>query len=137
MPATDSFFRFLAQSMRVLENEAPGRYQSLTMALGGMQAQLTADGSARVVRFEGSRFVLKNESGDVDVDVVFTSDTILGLIDGELSLEEAINNETLWIRGAVEIVEQFYDAVLVYVDGAIRSPGFLNLLKDFRRQQLR
>ena len=135
MPAADSFFAFLAQSMRILEKEAPERYASLSLAMGDMQAQLTANGSARIVRFDGSRFVLEREDVKADVDVEFASDTILDLVDGELSLEEAINSEVLWIRGAVEVVENFYDAVLIYIDGAMRSPGFLNLLKEFRRQQ--
>jgi hypothetical protein len=135
MPAADSFFTFLAQSMRILEQEAPERYASLSLAMGDMQAQLTTNGSARIVRFDGSRFVLEREDIKADVDVEFTSDTILDLVDGELSLEEAIDSEVLWIRGAVEVVEHFYDAVLIYIDGAMRSPGFLNLLKEFRRQQ--
>jgi len=131
MPERD-FFDFLATSMTVLEREAPVGYRALESRLSGLRARLESGGVRRVVSFDRSRFLLGDDSGSPDVDAAFERGVVLELVDGATSLDQAILDDKLRVRGAVEAVERFYDGICLYVDAAVRSPGFVPLLERYR-----
>lgn len=131
MPQRD-FFAFLATSMSVLERESPAGYRALEKRLSGLRALLTSGGVRRVVAFDRSGLTFGDDSGSTDVEVAFEREVVLELVDGVTSLEQAIVDDKLLVRGGVEAVERFYDGICLYVDAAVRSPGVVPLLEQYR-----
>ncbi|MGW8368093.1 MAG: hypothetical protein ACWGPN_05360 [Gammaproteobacteria bacterium] len=129
----DSFFNFLATSVYVLKRDVPQAYASLSQAMSGLRARLSVGAHERVIGFDDGVFRMLGGESEANVDVRFAEQVILDLVDGKVMLEEAILDETLFMRGEVEAIEQFYDALLVYLDGTLRSPAFPILLDHFRR----
>jgi hypothetical protein len=109
----------------------PAAYQELCAEAGELSARLVATGDARVLRFHGSIPVLEPDR-PADVEVVFDNHVILELIDGHVSLEDALFIGRLWIRGTPGAVEQFHAALMFYLNGAIRVSECLELLSHFR-----
>ena len=132
MPAHD-FFGFLRESLGLLESEAPHAYGRLLHELHGLRTCMITDGGRREYLFESGSITESDVSACADLDVAFDRGTLLDLIDGRTSLEEAISAERLWIRGGAEAVERFHTGMLIYLDGAVRSPGFPDLLARYRQ----
>jgi len=87
------------------------------------------------------RFSLHFENGWVDFespgpadDVLFgaTRSTILALADGQTTLERALDEGAIELRGTVEHVLDFYEGLLMFAGGAVRCPNFPHLLLEFR-----
>jgi hypothetical protein len=61
-----------------------------------------------------------------------TRATILGVIDGETTARRAVLDERLLMRGRLDDVVAFHDALVAYVHGAVRAPSFPRLLRAYR-----
>jgi hypothetical protein len=48
-------------------------------------------------------------------------------------MENAIYQERLRMRGSVETIERFHGALMVYLEGLIRTPEAPVLLESYRR----
>lgn len=109
----------------------PSAHQAVAAAAGELGACLVANGDARVLRFAQGVPVL--EAGRAaDVEVAFDNHVILDLIDGKLSLEEALFAGRLRIRGTPVAVERLHAALMLYLNGAVRVGACLALLRCFR-----
>ena len=58
--------------------------------------------------------------------------TLLDLVDGRMSLLEAILNDLLDVRGDTLPLVRLFDAFTAYLQGAVRAPGMSQLLDRFR-----
>ena len=90
---------------------------------------------------DGDRFALDFENGIVTsvlpdgtehLDLRVDRRSLLALVDGELSLEDALRQDGLELRGDLRHVIDFFDGLLIYLRGGIRCPSFPQLLADFR-----
>jgi hypothetical protein len=129
------FFEFLGKSMRLLERETPQRYRAIRESIGTLRARLTADDATRVVSFDRSGFAALAATSTSDVEARFGRGVVLRLIDGETTLDQAILDDALYVRGSVEAVERFHAAVSLYVEAAVRAPGFVSLLEAYRNER--
>ena len=112
----------------------PSAYQAVCAAAGELRARLIASGHARVLSFQGSVPVLEPDRA-ADVEVVFDNQVILDLIDGEVSLEDALFLDRLRIQGAPAAIERLHAALIFYLNGAVRVSECLALLRSFRGAQ--
>ena len=123
---------FLDRSFEVLAREAPDASSRLGRALAGLHL-CVIDGDRRfAVRQVGSRLVSDAISGDEPVITSIDRATILALVDGVLSLEDAVRQDRLLVRASPPHCARVFDALAIYVRGAIRCPSFPALLVDFR-----
>jgi hypothetical protein len=125
------FFDYLGRSLEVLEAGMPSAYQAVCAAAGELSARLIANGRVRVLSFQGRVPVLEQDRA-ADVEVVFDNQVLLELIDGEISLEDALFLDRLQIRGLPAAVERLHTALMLYLNGAVRVSGCLALLRCFR-----
>lgn len=109
----------------------PSAHQAVCAAAGELSARLIACGRARVLTFHGSVPVFEPDRA-ADVEVVFDNQVVLDLIDGEVSLEDALCLDRLQIRGTPAAVERLHTALMIYLDGVIRVSECLALLEGFR-----
>jgi len=133
MPPPD-FFTFLRTSLSVLSEEEPEAHRALAAALGNLRARLVADGVARTIRLDSLDWTIYSEASDADLEVAFDRRTILDLIEGSLTIEDAISRERLMMRGPVETIERFHSALMIYLEGLIRAPGTRAILKDYQME---
>jgi hypothetical protein len=131
MPPTD-FFWFLSQSIDLLEKESSQNYSQLAAELNGLRASISAGEDRRLICFDEGRFFIDADAENHDIEVVCGTHTILELLDGKYSLEQALLDEVLFIKGNVGILGKFSNALSIYCNGALRSPGFLGLLSQYR-----
>ena len=131
MPTVD-FASFLSRSLQLLAAEASGAHQRLTIALAGRALRITVDAPPAVLRFGEQGFDWIDEHQPADMDLRVDRQTLLDLIDARIALVESILQDRFHLRGPVEAIEWFYDALLIYLDGAVRCPSFPGLLAEFR-----
>ena len=112
----------------------PSAYQAVGAAAGELSARLIASGRARVLSFRDGAPVLEPDRA-ADVDVAFDNRVILDLIDGEVSLEDALFLDRLRIRGTPAAIERLHAALMLYLNGALRVSDCLTLLRSFREAQ--
>jgi hypothetical protein len=128
-----NFFEFLADSIDLLKKESSENYLQLASALAGLQASISTGLEKRLVYFDGNQFVVTTDLSNPDIDVVFRNDVIIDLIDGRYSLEKAVLDDAVFVKGTVVMLEKFYSALSIYLQGALRSRSFPFLLANYRR----
>jgi hypothetical protein len=131
MPPAD-FFAFLHTSLSRLAAAMPDAHRALADAMGDLRARLVADGVARTIRFDFPDWTIYAGASEADLEVSFDRKVIVNLIDGHLTMEDAIDQERLRIRGSVETIERFHEALLIYLEGLIRTPEAPTILESYR-----
>ena len=123
---------FLDRSFVIFGREAPGAYGRLCQALAGLRMRVT-DGDAQfALRSEAQCMVSDDAQGDEPILVTIERDTLLALADGAVSIEEALRADGLFVRASVPHAAITFDALSIYLNGAIRCRSFPALLADFR-----
>jgi hypothetical protein len=127
-----SFASFLARSLDVLARELPWAYAKMCETLEGRHVSIELDGQLAVVACSaGTARVTQNGSQSV-VECRTTRTAVIALADARTTLTEAVVSEQVWLRGCVEDLLAFHDGLMVYLGGAVRSPSFPGLLREFR-----
>lgn len=130
-----SFPRFLRQSLDLLKQDVPAAYAAMVAALDGREVLVAVDGLAVTVfptRHDGeARLALLSQPQQPVVEATTTSATLRDVLSGKYTLGESIYNDCIELRGELLDLLAFYDALVVYFGGAVRSPGFPALLDEF------
>jgi hypothetical protein len=127
-----NFRAFLQESLSELERTEPDVDRALREALGSLRARLTTEGASLVISSDVTGWRISEDMPATDVDVAFDDQIIIDLIEGELTLNDAISRERLRISGSVDKVANFHDALLVYLEGLIRARGTPEILRRYR-----
>ncbi len=122
---------FIARSLDAIEHEVPAAWLRLCEALDGRSIRLVVDGEAARLRGRDGGLRL-DDGGAAAVDVRTAHATILELLDGRVTLLDALLDDRIVVRGAPEDVLGFHDALICYLHGGVRSPSFRPLLDDYR-----
>lgn len=123
---------FLEQSFALLRDEAPAAHRRLHRSLDRLGLCIVEGGRRFAVQCETDRLVTGTVNGDTAVVTAVECATILALVDGELPLEQAIREDRLFVRGGIRDVAAAFDALSIYLRGAIRCPSFPALLNAYR-----
>jgi hypothetical protein len=132
MPYAD-FFYYLSESLDLLKHESRENYERLAAGLNDLRINICAGRKTRIAYFGEGQFVIEPDGRLADIWLEFDEGTILQVIDGKSSLEEAVLDGAIFIRGDLQKIETLYSALAAYLDGAMRSPGFPALLADYRQ----
>jgi hypothetical protein len=100
--------------------------------LGPLSARLTTEESSFVIVREGAVWRVSADARRADIEVVFDDQVIMDLAAGALTLNDAISEERLCLSGPVDAMANFYDALLIYLEGLIRARGTPELLERYR-----
>lgn len=130
------FGRTLEVSLGALRDEAPASFAHLEAALRDRPVFFDVDDAPFRLIFETGEFRLaeasRREHGEVEV--ALSKPTVLALLEGRLSLEDAVRTDRLRLYGEPARLVVFFDALLVYLRGAVRCPSFPDLLADYRSE---
>lgn len=133
-PEPSSNAGFIAESLDVLSREHLEAYLGLCRRMAGHEVLLNIDGEAVTLAFTPHQASLLSLPEKPSVTVQTSRRSLLEVIDGQLSLERAVYQETVILQGHVQDVGAFYDGLRVYVQGAVRCPSFPFLLERYRRK---
>jgi hypothetical protein len=121
----------LRRSLDAIEAEVPAIHRLLCERLGRLPVRLVIDDEHVVVANAGTRLALV---ADLDgCGTQFRSDraTLLDLVHGRSTFLDAVVAGRVDLTGAVGDLLGFYDALQVYLHGAVRSPSLPSLLDEF------
>jgi len=130
------FFWFLEHSMRLLRKEASEYYFRMSSDLGELRAGIAVHANKRVAYFDGSRFIVSGELSNYDIEIDVTDKAVIDLIDARYSLNKALRDDMICLRGKLAVLDKFNSCLVLYLNGALRSPGFPKLLSEYRRMIL-
>lgn len=132
MSARD-FGAFLDSSLDLLEREVPRASDRLAAALGSSVVHFDAEEGTFVLQMQKHRRVLPRSGDTADITLGLTREVVVDLVEGSISLEEALFTDRLSLRGPVDRLGDFFDALHAYLEGAVRAPSFPQLFEAYRR----
>jgi hypothetical protein len=116
----------------MLQRDLPWAYAAMCAALGAREVLIEVDGEATTVVCDGEAARLVETGTAPAVRCRTTRAAILELVDAKATLAEAVTDERVWLQGSVDDLLAFHDGLMAYLGGAVRSPGFTWLLREFR-----
>jgi hypothetical protein len=130
--ADRDFFEFMGSALDCLRAEVPVAYVEMGRRLGSRRLRLHVDGSVRVLRWADPRLLLEDPTQRRwDCELAVQRPTIEALLEGRMDLVDALLADWLQLRGAPAAVSDAYDALSMFLRGAIRSPSLPALLDDY------
>ncbi|MGI9591765.1 MAG: hypothetical protein ACR2P8_10390 [Myxococcota bacterium] len=130
--AGSEFQTFLAASMLLLEQEKPSVYARIGAMLRDEAVNVTLDGAALGIRFPHGRFAVGPPVEHPLIELASDRRAILDVVDGVLTLEDAVWDERIRLFGSLAALLLFLDALVAYLQGAVRCPSFPWLLDRYR-----
>lgn len=129
------FASFLARSILVVEREQGRIYERLALSIRDLSVVCEVDGERIRMVSDGKRLRLSEIADGVDVPqnvILRTSRGVIRqLLQGEVTLERAVWNDAVFLKGELEHVLAFYDGLQLYFAAAVRTPAFPLLMRDF------
>ena len=128
---------YISELVAELGAADPAALARMREVVGRRRARITLDDESVEVQFGDG--VLVGPAGTGDVDGAGTTDrqTVLDLLDGYLSVSEAIVDGRLNVVGPTEEVHRMFVAIEILLDGAARAPTLQRLARDFRADPCR
>ncbi|HEY7371844.1 MAG TPA: hypothetical protein VIF57_06665 [Polyangia bacterium] len=129
------FARLLQESIAILARESPAHLAATRNALGQTIVRISVAGEApaRLVPGRGHDWVQAAE-GPAAVEARLDIATLFEVLDGALTVEQAVRGDRLAISGGVDDLLRGHDALGAWLHGALRCPSFTELLQRMRNQ---
>lgn len=124
--------RLLAESFEVLAREQPEAYARMCERLAGLSVLLEVEAERFVATFSSRRAWVAPPGGGEAARVATRRGTVLDVLDDRQSLTEAVLTDAVRVVGPLDTLLRLQEGLLVYVQGAVRSPGFAPLLRRLR-----
>lgn len=125
----------LAESFELLKTRLPQAHARMLALLRGSEIELVLDDECMRLRFEHGV-----ELSPANTDEPLSSPpriecslaAIVAVLDAKLTLAEAVESDALRVRADLDRLVHLHDGLLAYVHGAVRCPGFPELLVRLR-----
>jgi hypothetical protein len=125
----------LEESFDCLEREIPQAYERMCATLEGLSVCISLDDEAVVVGFAGARGRVDAAGGPVHADLCSSRRAVLAVLDGRLSLADAVLTDAVRIKAPLDTLERLGRALEAYMHGAVRSRSFPALLARLRSRE--
>jgi hypothetical protein len=122
----------LAESLVVLAREQPEAYARMCERLAGLSVLLEVEAERFVAAFSHRRAWVAPPEGGEAARVTSRRRTVLDVLDDRQSLTEAVLTDAVEVVGPLDTLLRLQEGLLVYVQGAVRCPGFAPLLRRLR-----
>ena len=128
----DSIVSLLQTALATMQRDNPGGHRSFLDALGPTSVGVIADTLPFVISTVGGGPVVSTGIGAADVGIRTDRSTVVSVIEGEITLTDAVVQGSVEVRGALAHVVTAHDALLAFVDAAVRTPSLDGLLDQLR-----
>jgi hypothetical protein len=127
------FQRFVARAFALLADELPRAWSEVGGQLAGRSVAVRVGGRTFYLVSSASRLRIVFECAAPQVWFGASSASMCDLASGRLSLLEGVMTGALELRGAIEDLVAFHDALVGFVRAAMRCPALLELRDEFLR----
>lgn len=131
LPEPQSFAAFVETSLAALHRECPAAYDQMCQLLASREIVVDVDDEVVCLVFTAVTVSPTNEPGEPQVSMQTTRQTILDLVEGRTTFNNAVLEGKLNLQGQSRDIADFYAGFLIYLHGAVRSPSFPGLLEVF------
>lgn len=131
-PENRSFTACVTRSFDTLRQECPEAYLRACGFLVGLRVALEVDGENVVLEVSRERIDIVPVGTPADICASTTRTTIDDLYQGHSTTEHAILSDAVLLKGSIDNLARFHDALLDYVRGAVRCPSFPALMAAYR-----
>lgn len=132
LPVDSRFAALVETSFVVLLKECPEAYSRICQRLNTREVHLKVDDEIVSISFQPESAHVLNAPQQPTVYFESTRQIILDLVDARITLEHAITRDLIHVRGKMNDLIDFYEALQFYVHGAVRCVSFPALLADYR-----
>jgi hypothetical protein len=130
------FSWFLERSLAAIELEMPEVYRLLSGCLDGRSVRLSIGDELLWVGGSSGRVRLSSTGSNSVVEFATDRGTLLDLVTTRHSFLDALLEERIRLRGGVDDLLSFHDALQIYLRGAVRCPSLPALLSQFERESI-
>ena len=126
-----SLLAYLERALGLIAAEAPLHFAAMQRQLGSrtVSIQVSADEPLGICLADGPPWVTRSLDGQVQIRLAH--DDLDAFLHGELTLEQGLTGERLAVRGKLDDVLPFLDALKLWLHGALRSPSAARLHHDY------
>lgn len=126
----------LENALDVLRADAAAAYYRVLDELSGLALRVQVGDERFDCRCTDAQLVfISAGEGAPDITVCTDPRTILALIDGQVSIMNAVLARQLSVQGEVMTLARLSRAVVAFSEGALRSRGMRALLQRYRAQR--
>jgi len=129
------FADFLDASLHVLRRETPPAYRRVAERLAGRAVHFEVSEATFALRVAPDGHEL-TAAADGSLALGLDRSVVLELVEARASLPEAVLGERLRPRGLPEELGRFFDALVAYLEGAVRAPSMPRLYRAYARGEL-
>lgn len=126
-----SFRHFLTRSLATLEAELPSGYAAMALALGRRDVDVEVDGERLAICGNARYLAIADAAIKPTAQARASSAALRAILDGSYSLESAVLADVIELRGALDDLVAFYEALKAYFNAAVRCPSFAGLLAEY------
>jgi hypothetical protein len=121
-PSTTRFGDHLSRSMDVLRRDRPVHFAAARRALNGLAAAIHVEGEPTVrACLDQPPWVTYGETAEIDIEL--SQRDLLALLRGQMTLEAATEDGRLRLRGEIDHLASFLEALNAWLHGALRCPA--------------
>jgi len=132
LPKRD-FLWFVDQSVALLCRDVPEAHAAVKDAADGLRIGVRSPTVRGTVWMAPDAIEVFGPVADTDVEVLFDERVVVDLLDGVLSMREALDRGRLELKGSNASLEKLISGLKCYIRGAIRSAAMQDLLEDYRK----
>ena len=122
----------LRRSFEHLASEVPDSYRLVLDGLGPMVVELDVDGEVFSLRGGHRLEVADGAVSTAGARIATTRDAILDVLDAKVGLGQAVEANSVAVRGSLDDLQRAHDTLLAYVHAAVRAPSQPGLLAALR-----
>jgi hypothetical protein len=126
-----SFRHFLRCSLATLQAELPSGYAAMAEALGRRDVDVDVDGERLAICGNARHLAIADAAINPTAYARASNDALRAILNGSHSLESAVLAELIELRGPLDDLVAFYEALKAYFNAAVRCPSFAGLLAEY------
>ena len=124
-------------SLEKLEQECPLAHAALRHRLRNHCLWISIEGEQFSLASVDRSLRLSPALPQATVELRTSRQTLLEVLEGHLSLLDAVLQGRLFLRGSAQALIEFHEALVIYMRGAVRCPSLPELLPILRQHPTR
>lgn len=122
----DAFHDFLRSALGCIAHEVPGLHRRLVDVLGARTIAIDVDDQPFMLAVVRGEWRYEHD-GPADVEAESTLAHVHALLTGRDTLEDAVLEGRVCLRGALDDLLVLDDALQLFTQAAVRAPGILGI----------
>jgi hypothetical protein len=116
-----SFSAFLRKALDAIAAEVPVAHRAIARALRTRTVSLDVDGDRVLLAMIDGRHTLREDAAASSIELHADGATLAGLLEARFTLEDALIEGTLVLRGAADDLVALLEVVTAFIHGGARS----------------